>query len=351
MIKRGRTFQPRFIITTRKETVLKVLFTGIQPTGDIHIGNYFGAIKNWVTLQREYFSYISIVDLHAVTIPYETAEMPARVSELALTLFACGIDMEKTRLFVQSEVPGHADLTWLFNTLVPLGELERMTQFKDKAAQFRKSVNVGLLDYPVLQAADILIYKGEVVPVGEDQVQHVEFTREVARHFNTRYGDTFPECQALLTSSPRIIGLDGDSKMSKSKGNTIGILEKPKDIWDRLAPAKTDPARKRRSDPGTPEICNIFAYHGLVTPPAQREELAHGCRTAGIGCIDCKKALHENLMKVLDPIRERHDELAGSRKHEVDERLESNAEACRKKASETILEVKGKMGLKKVWKI
>ncbi len=330
---------------------MKVLFTGIQPTGDIHIGNFFGAIRNWVDIQARYRSYISIVDLHAVTIPYEAAEMPARISELALTLYACGIDMEKTTLFVQSEVPGHADLTWLFNSITPLGELERMTQFKDKASQFRKTVNVGLLDYPVLQAADILIYRGEVVPVGEDQVQHVEFTREVARHFNSRYGDTFPECEALLTSSPRIMGLDGESKMSKSKGNTIGILETPEEIWAKIAPAKTDPARMRRSDPGHPDRCNIFSYHGLVTPSAQREEISAGCASAGIGCIDCKKMLYANLMKVLDPIRDRHSELAGGRRAEVSDRLEANAEACRKVAAQTILEVKGKMGLKKVWKI
>jgi tryptophanyl-tRNA synthetase len=226
-----------------------------------------------------------------------------------------------------------------------------MTQFKDKAAQFRKAVSVGLLDYPVLQAADILIYKAEVVPVGEDQVQHVEFTREVARHFNSRYGDTFPECRALLTSSPRIMGLDGDSKMSKSKGNTIGVLEPPKQIWAKIAPAKTDPARVRRSDPGNPEKCNIFSYHRLVTPEPELSEIDRGCRTAGIGCIDCKKVLHRNLMKVLDPIRERHAELSGPRRTEVVDRLEANAGHCRRVAAETILEVKGKMGLKKVWKI
>ncbi len=334
-----------------KEAVVKVLFTGIQPTGEIHIGNYFGAIRNWVDLQREYRSFVSIVDLHALTIPYEPADMPGRVFDLAATLYACGIDREKTMLFVQSEVPGHADLTWLFNTITPLGELERMTQFKDKAAQFRKTVNVGLLDYPVLQAADILIYKAEAVPVGQDQVQHVEFTREVARHFNSRYGDTFPECQALLTATPRIAGLDGDAKMSKSKGNTIGVLETPEAVWAKLAPAKTDPARIKRTDPGTPAKCNLFSYHQLVTPQAERDEIARQCSSAGMGCLDCKKALHKNLMAVLNPIRERHGELSGSGKKEVAERLEANAETCRKTAAGTILEVKERMGLSKVWKI
>jgi len=330
---------------------VKVLFTGIQPTGDIHLGNYFGAVANWVRLQGNYNSYISVVDLHAVTIPYEPAEMPGKVRELATTLYACGIDMERTTLFVQSEVPGHADLTWLFNSITPLGELERMTQFKDKRDQFRASVNVGLLDYPVLQAADILLYKGEVVPVGEDQVQHVEFTREVARHFNTRYGDTFPECQALLTSTPRVIGLDGDAKMSKSKGNTIGVLETPEQIWAKVAPAKTDPARVRRSDPGTPEKCNIWSYHKLVTTEPELKLIHDGCTTAGIGCIDCKKRFHANLMKTLDPIRERYAELAGDRRAEVETRLEANAAKCRAVAAETMLEVKGKMGLKRVWRI
>lgn len=329
---------------------MKVLFTGIQPTGDIHIGNYFGAIANWVRIQHEYTPFISIVDLHAITIPYEAAEMPMRVEELALTLYAAGLDFEKTTLFVQSEVPGHADLTWIFNSITPLGELERMTQFKDKREQFRTSVNVGLLDYPVLQAADILIYKGEVVPVGQDQVQHVEFTREVARHFNTRFGDTFPECQALLTATPKVMGLDGDAKMSKSKGNTIGLLETPEQIWAKLAPAKTDPARVRRTDPGTPEKCTIWSYHLLVTPEAERAAIHTGCTTAGIGCIDCKKVFHKNLMLVLDPIRNRYLDLSG-RRQEVRDRLSANAEHCRKVAGETILEVKGKMGLSRVWKI
>ena len=330
---------------------MKVLFTGIQPTGELHLGNYFGAVANWVRLQHEYTSYISVVDLHAVTIPYEPTEMPARVLGLATNLYACGIDMERTILFVQSEVPGHADLTWLFNTITPLGELERMTQFKDKRDQFRASVNVGILDYPVLQAADILIYKGDVVPVGEDQVQHVEFTREVARHFNARYGETFPECQALLTPTPRVMGLDGDFKMSKSKGNSIGITEPPEEIWKKLAPAKTDPARVRRADPGTPEKCNIWSYHKLVTTEPELTEIHNGCTSAEIGCIDCKKILHKNIMSVLDPIRERHAELVGRGQKEVASRLEANAEQCRAVASQTMLEVKSKMGLSKVWKI
>ncbi len=330
---------------------MKVLFTGIQPTGLLHIGNYFGAIRNWVELQYKYRSYISVVDLHATTVTYEPREMRENVFELALELYACGIDLEKTILFVQSEIPGHAELTWFFNTVTPLGELERMTQFKEKAAQHRGNVNIGLLDYPVLQAADILIYKGEVVPVGEDQVQHVEFTREVARRFNARFGDTFPECQAELTSTPRIMGLDGGSKMSKSRENYLGLLETRDELWAKLAPAPTDPARVKRSDPGTPEICNIYWYHNLVTAePELGDYVAQGCRTAAIGCLDCKRRLLDNLMKVLEPIQERYHDLEG-RSKEVRDTLDRNAEICRQVSGQTILEVKDKMGLTPVWKI
>ena len=329
---------------------MKVLFSGIQPTGDLHIGNYFGAVKNWVDIQYDYLSFISIVDLHAVTIEYDTAGMSDRVFDLAVTLFACGIDIDKTILFVQSEVPGHADLTWVFNSITPLGELERMTQFKDKSRQNRKNVNVGLLDYPVLQAADILLYKGEVVPVGEDQVQHVEFTREIARYFNTRFGCVFPECQALLTKSPRIMGIDGESKMSKSRGNDLGLTETPEQIWEKLSTAKTDPARKRRSDPGNPHICNVYSYHELVTPEEERKSIIQGCKTAGIGCIDCKKILHSHLMLVLDPIREKFERFSSNKK-DIRERLDRNADRCRNIARDTILEVKQKMGLNTVWKI
>jgi tryptophanyl-tRNA synthetase len=329
---------------------VKVLFSGIQPTGELHIGNYFGAIKNWVDIQYQYKTYYSIVDYHALTIQYNPAEMPDRIMEMALVLFACGIDFEKTNLFVQSEVPGHADLTWVFSTVTSMGELERMTQFKDKAKQHKQNVNVGLFTYPVLQAADILLYKGEVVPVGEDQVQHIEFTREVARYFNSRYGEIFPECQALLTRTPRVMGLDGASKMSKSKGNTIGVLEKEADIWKKLSVAKTDPARVRKTDAGNPDVCNIFNYHKLVTGPAEQAEIRQGCTTAGMGCVECKKKLLRNLMLVLAPIQERHSSLAANRA-QVREKLSANAQACRQVAGATMREVKSRLGIAPVWEL
>ncbi len=329
---------------------MAVLFTGIQPTGFLHIGNYFGAIKNWVKLQYEYESYVSIVDYHAITIRYDTSLLPGNVFEMAIGLYACGIDFDKTTLFVQSEVPGHAELTWIFNTVTPIGDLERMTQFKDKSRQNRANINVGLLDYPVLQAADILIYKGEVVPVGEDQVQHVEFAREVSRKFNARYGDTFPECKALLTETPRVMGLDGTNKMSKSRDNYIALFEPEEEIWKKVSVAKTDPARKRRTDPGTPEKCNIFSLHRLVTSGEQLKEIATGCTTAGIGCLDCKRVFVKNLMVALDPIQDRY-RFYSSRTEEVKAKLTENAELCRNVAKKTIIEVKKKMGLTPVFSI
>lgn len=329
---------------------MKVLFSGIQPTGTLHIGNYFGAIKNWVKIQYDYKTYICVVDYHAITVAYDPNEMPDRVMDLAINLFACGIDLEKTNLFIQSEVPGHADLTWVFNTVTPMGELERMTQFKDKSKQHKKNVNVGLFDYPVLQASDILIYKGEVVPVGEDQVQHIEFTREVARYFNKRYGRLFPECQALLTKTPRIMGLDGENKMSKTLNNYLGILDTESQIWKKISVAKTDPARIKKTDPGNPFICNIYSYHKLVTGEEEREEVAEGCSKAGIGCLDCKKIFTKNLMNVLNPIRERYENLKKNT-HSIREILSNNADKCRHIAKQTILETKERMGLNPVWKL
>jgi tryptophanyl-tRNA synthetase len=275
------------------------------------------------------------------------------VHEMVVDWLSAGLDPEKAVLFQQSHLPEHAVLHLLFSMITPLPWLERVPTYKEKMEQIddRDMYTYGFLGYPVLQAADILIYKGEVVPVGEDQVQHVEFTREVARRFNARFGDTFPECEALLTASPRIMGLDGQAKMSKSKGNAIGLLESREEIWAKLSVAPTDPARVRRSDPGTPEKCNIYSYHRLVTPePQLSQTVAQGCRTAGIGCIDCKRILLDNLMKELDPIRARHQELA-SRPQKLRQALDANAASCRADAGRTILEVKEKMGLARTWKI
>ena len=286
------------------------VFSGIQPSGELHIGNYLGAVENWVRLQHQHDCLFSVVDLHAITQVYDPATLSQRTIDMAVGLFASGLDAERAIVFVQSHVPEHAELNWLLNTVTPLGELERQTQFKDKA-QRQESVPAGLLNYPVLQAADVLLYEATLVPVGEDQLQHLELMREIARRWNSRFADgfAFPEPQALLSTAKRVLGLDGQAKMSKSLGNTIGLFESPETIWEKLKPAATDPARVTRKDPGNPDVCNIFTIHQGFSPPDTIKLVAHNCRTAGWGCLDCKRVLADNMIAALTPIRERAEAL------------------------------------------
>src|SRR5258706_10090559 len=267
---------------------MRRIFSGIQPSGELHIGNCLGAVQNWVRLQTQYDSLFCVVDLHAITQDYDPKSLSSLTLDMAVSLFAAGLDPDKCIVFVQSHVAEHTELNWLLAPVTPLGELERQTQFKDKA-QRQESVPLGLLAYPVLQAADVLLYKASLVPVGEDQVQHLELMREIARRWNARYAAAFfPEPQPLLTRTKRVLGLDGKAKMSKSLGNTIGLFESPEAIWEKLRHAATDPARKPRKDPGTPEICNIFTLHQWFSPPDTVEEVAQKCRTAGWGWLDGK---------------------------------------------------------------
>ena len=322
------------------------VFSGIQPTGDLHIGNWLGAVRNWVSLQDRFDCIYCVVDLHAVTVPYDVPTLAARTRELATGLLAAGIDPERAIVFVQSTVPEHAELNWLLTTVAPLGELERMTQFKDKTERL-ESIPVGLLCYPVLQAADILLYRANKVPVGEDQVQHLEFTREIARRWNAAYaadGDYFPEPQALLTAAKRIKGLDGQAKMSKSLGNTIGLFETPETIWEKLKPAATDPARVTRRDPGNPDICNIFTIHQGFSSPETQARVAHNCRTAGWGCLDCKRVLADNMIAALAPVRERAQALQAEPSG-VRATLRAGAAKARVLARETMTQVRRCMGL------
>lgn len=322
----------------------KRILSGIQPSGTIHIGNYFGAIENWVRLTKDYDCFFTIVDYHAITVQYDPALMQKRIWEAALDNIAAGLDPSRCTIFVQSHVPEHTELCWLLNCVTPMGELSRMTQFKEKSERERENVTAGLLNYPILQAADILIYKADAVPVGEDQAQHLEFTREVARRFNGRFGEFFPEPATLIGRGARVMGIDGASKMSKSLDNHIGVVEDPEAIWEKLRPAKTDEARKRRSDPGSPDRCNIFSYHKLVTPEGQIEEIVKGCTEAGIGCLDCKKIFFVNLRKVLDPIRERRMELE-AKPELVREALREGARKARTIAQDTVQGAKALMGL------
>ena len=347
------------------------IFSGIQPSGELHIGNYLGAVKNWVGLQYEFDSIFCIVDYHAITLPYKPEDLRRRTRDMVISLLAAGLNPDACTLFVQSAVPEHTELAWIFNTLTPLGELERQTQFKDKSGK-QESIPAGLLNYPVLQAADILLYKADLVPVGEDQVQHLELSRDIARRWNTRFspgyavGESsdseggaapetgmpvpesapgfFPEPKPLLTPTRRVMGLDGKAKMSKSLGNTVGLLEDPKEIWEKLRPAVTDPKRVKRTDPGTPEVCNIYNLHKAFSSAEPGEHGAVQCRPAGWGCIDCKKVLLESMDAELAPIR---DKAAALKENPsvLDDVLRTGAARARAIASETMRETKELMGL------
>jgi tryptophanyl-tRNA synthetase len=321
------------------------ILSGIQPSGELHIGNYLGAVKNWVELQKTYECIYFIADYHAITGNYEPDDLRRRTRQMAVSLLASGLDPAKSTLFVQSMVPEHTELTWIFNSVTPVGELERQTQYKDKA-QRQETVNAGLLIYPVLQAADVLLYRADLVPVGEDQVQHLELAREVARRWNAKFhSDFFPAPRPLLTATRRIMGLDGQTKMSKSLGNTIGLLESPEEVWAKLRPAMTDPARVRRTDPGTPEICNIYHLHKAFNDEPTVEHVAIQCRTAGWGCLDCKKVLLEGMMRELTPIRERAHELE-AQPALVTDALAAGAEHAGKIARSTMATVRETMGLR-----
>jgi tryptophanyl-tRNA synthetase len=323
------------------------VFSGMQPSGEAHLGNYLGALRQWVRMQEEYECLFCIVDQHALTGEYDPFALPGRVHDLAVSFLAAGLDPDRCTIFVQSDVPEHTELAWLFNTLTPLGELERMTQFKDKASR-RESVPAGLLNYPILQAADILLYRAGAVPVGEDQLQHLELCREIARKWNARFGELFPEPQAILGNAGRIMGLDGDAKMSKSLGNTVGILAAPDEIQARVRTAVTDPQRVRRADPGRPEVCNVFALHRFFAPDTEAlETIAHGCRTAELGCVDCKRLLATRMTEAFAPFRERADALH-ARPGEVGEILEAGARKARALATATMQGVRAGMGL--VWR-
>jgi tryptophanyl-tRNA synthetase len=323
------------------------VFSGIQPSGELHLGNYLGAVKNWAAMQHAYPSIFCVVDYHAITGNYDPDSLRRRRHDMALSILAAGVEPGTATLFMQSAVPEHTELAWIFNSVTPLGELERQTQYKDKSSR-QESVLTGVLTYPILQAADILIYHADKVPVGEDQVQHLELSREIARRWNARFATPeapyFPEPQPLLTPTRRLMGLDGQAKMSKSLNNYIGLLETTEEIWAKLRPAVTDPARIRKTDPGTPEVCNIYHLHKAFNPPDVVDHVARQCSTAGWGCIDCKKVLAEGMERELVPIRRRAAELRADPKR-IDEVLADGAQTARAIAKETIREVKGRMGL------
>jgi tryptophanyl-tRNA synthetase len=270
--------------------------------------------------------------------------MPRRVRDMATDLLACGIDPARSTLFVQSAVPEHTELTWAISAVTPFGELGRMTQFKEKSAKDPDNINAGIFTYPVLMAADIIIYGATRVPVGEDQRQHLELAREIVRKWNARFGQTFAEPEALYSSTPKILGLDGQAKMSKSLGNTISLRDDDETAWNKLRTAATDPARVRRTDPGDPDKCNIFTLHKFFSSAERQAEVRAGCTTAGIGCIDCKKWLFEGIKADLHRIRDRREELLAT-PQAVDTLLAEGARRARAVASETMARVRQRLGI------
>ncbi|HEY4228145.1 MAG TPA: tryptophan--tRNA ligase [Candidatus Limnocylindrales bacterium] len=318
-------------------------FSGIQPSGVAHLGNDLGAIRNYVRLQGEYEAIYCIVDYHALTSTHDPEVLRARTRDMAASLLALGLDPERCTLFVQSHRPEHTELAWLFATVTPVSWLERTPAYKDKREQQPDDVNHGLLTYPVLQAADIAIYKASLVPVGRDQAAHLEISREIVRAFNHRYGETFPEAQAVFTEAPTVIGTDGVRKMSKSVGNTIDILGEPDVIRKQVMSMVTDTQRILRTDPGRPEVCNVCQLQRFFGP--DYEELWEGERTARTGCVDMKRVLADRIVRYYAPARERYLELQ-AHPSRIDEILADGAARMAPRAADTMAEVKQKMGLR-----
>ena len=327
----------------------KRVFSGIQPTGNIHIGNYLAAMKHWVAIQEEYDCVYCLVDLHAITVPQDPHELKSKTRELAGLLFSVGIDPDRSSVFVQSAIGAHAELAWILNCFTPMGWMYRMTQFKEKSEKMKEKVSVGLFDYPALMAADILGPKANLVPVGEDQTQHLEISREIARHFNSHFRNIFPEPTNYLADAIRVPGLDGSNKMGKSDGNTIQLDHTPEKISSILSCAVTDPARKRRSDPGNPMLCNIFSIEEIMSNAGYAlslslEELASRCRKAEHGCIDCKRILHSSIVELTEPIRQRKSELLANRPYLI-EILKAGSGKARERIRMTLAEMRAALKL------
>ena len=324
------------------------VLSGMRPTGKLHLGNYMGALANWVRLQDEYDCYFFIADYHALTTDYaDTSELPQNTKDVILDYLAAGLDPEKSVLFLQSRVPQHAELFLIFSMITPLGWLERVPTYKEQQENLtgKDLSTYGFLGYPLLQAADILVYQAQHVPVGQDQVAHVELTREVARRFNHFYKldgkEVLPEPQALLTPSPKLPGTDG-RKMSKSYGNTILLSDPEPEVRKKLKTMVTDPARIRRSDPGDPDKCPVGDLHKLFSSPETLLKVYEGCRSAGIGCIECKGWAADSLVKTLQPIQDRRARMTEARAIEI---LKEGSRRAEIRAEQTMVEVREAMRL------
>lgn len=320
------------------------VLSGMQPSGRLHLGNYLGALTNWKTLQDDHECFFFVADWHALSTNYEdTRQMTTFVRELLIDWLAVGIDPERATVFIQSQVPAHAVLNVLLSMITPISWLERNPSYKEKQEQIegRDLSTHGFLGYPVLQAADILLYKADAVPVGKDQLPHLELTREIARRFNSLYTPVLVEPEALLTEFPKVVGTDG-RKMSKSYGNTINLSDSEPEVRQKVKTMVTDPARVRRNDPGNPEVCPVFDFHKIYSDPPVIDQVNKECRTAEIGCIDCKKLVAERMVEQLSPIWEARRTLEANPKR-VDEVTRAGCERASKAAAQTLAEVKEAM--------
>ena len=322
------------------------VFSGARPTGRQHIGNFIGAIQNYVALQDKYECIYCIVDIHALTSLEETDQLQNNIYEMMLDWLAAGLDPQKSILFIQSDVPEVMQLHTLLSMVTPLGWLLRVPTFKEKARTQPENVNYGLVGYPVLMTADIVLYKAEVVPVGEDQLPHLELAREITRRFNNIFGPTLLEPNAKLATFPLVLGLDGVQKMSKSYDNHIELASTREETLKRVMTAVTDPARKYRSDPGHPDVCNVFSLHNFYNID-RVVEIQEECKTAKIGCVDCKKMLAEGINNALEPFRQRRGELEKKPEFIYDV-INAGAKKVQAIAVETLSDVKQKMGLKRI---
>jgi tryptophanyl-tRNA synthetase len=321
------------------------VFSGARPTGRQHLGNYLGAIRNYVALQDEYDCVYCIVDLHALTTMDSTLELRANTYDMALDWLAAGIRPEESIMFIQSHVPQVTELHLLLSMVTPLGKLTDLPTFKDKVRLQPNNVNYGLVGYPVLMAADIVLYKSDLVPVGVDQAPHLEFTRETVRSFNYRYNtNVLIEPQMKATETPKVIGIDGVQKMSKSLDNHIELAATPEETVKRVMSMVTDPQRQRRSDPGRPEVCNVFSFHKIFSSAEEVQMVDTECRRAGIGCVDCKRLMAKNLNAHLEPFRTRRTEI-GSQPQHVWDVLDDGASRARAIAEKTMEAVRAAIGL------
>jgi len=318
----------------------KRILSGMRPTGPLHLGNLHGALLNWVDMQDTYDCYFFIADWHALTSDYEhTGCVRKYIREMMIDWLSAGLSPEKSTLFVQSDIKEHAELFLLLSMITPVPWLERNPTYKDQIVQLsNKDLSTfGFLGYPVLQAADIIIYKADGVPVGMDQIPHVELTREITRRFNFLYGKVFPEPEVILTRTPKLLGIDR-RKMSKSYENAIYMSDSPKQTLSTAAKMVTDPQRKKRSDPGDPDVCNVFSFHNIYSDKETIERINTECRAAQIGCVECKKIMAANLNRSLEPVREKR---AYFEQHpeQIDDIIASGAEKARKVARQTMAEV------------